>query len=208
MSDPLVLPVGHYAGPVTPSAGAGVAHHLVRTGLQLHRLRPGAQVDTWALAHGTGQDGEAWTLSAMQAAAAAAGVPADTELDELVAGGLVALVTPDSAAAFAAAHRLRPLLTGLGSPPGDPFEVLGIPGLPHSLRVRPRIAEVWRWVGLWPDLASASQARDRVARSSGQEPGGLAELLADVQVLLGGSAAFLDVPGGGRPFRRHDLPAV
>lgn len=206
MSGPLVLPVGHYGGAVHRSAGADVDHHVVRVGTTLHRLRPGGQLDTWALAHGTGDPDVPWDLDALLSAAAAAGIPAGAELDELVALGLVGLVTDDDAPAFAAAHRLRPLLTGVGAPPGDPFEVIGIPGLPPSIRVRPRTAQVWRWTGLWPDLASASAARDRVARDSGREPDGLGELLADVQVLIGGSAAFLDVPGGGRPFRRHDLP--
>jgi hypothetical protein len=204
----LVLPVGHYLGPVHPAPGAPPAHHLVRVGWDSHRLAPGAAVDTWALAHGTGAPGDTpWTRNSLLAAAAAAGIPdAAGELDRLVAAGLTVLVDPAAAAGFAAAHRLCPLLVGLGTPPEDTFEVLGIPGLPPSARVRPRTAEVWRWVGLWPDLASASAALDRAAAAAGTAPGGLSTLLEDVQVLVSASAAYLDVAGGGRPARRHDLP--
>jgi len=204
----LVLPVGHHLGALHRSVGADPAYTTVRTGFRAHRLRPGAQLETWALAHGSGDPDTPWTVEALLSAAAAAGIDAEGELDELVDAGLVGLVTPGTAPAFAAAHRLRPLLVGLGSPVGDPYELLGIPGLPYSARIRPRTAEVWRWVGMWPDLAQAAQAWEGVDRDAGLEPGGLLQLLADVQVLLGTSAAYLDVPGGGRPFRRHDLPPV
>ena len=213
MSTPLVLPIGHYLGAVHPALGAAPTHHLVRVGWESHRLSPGPQLDTWALAHGTGADeGTPWTREALLSAAAAAGIPgAEGELDRLVAAGLVGLVDladPAGAERFAAAHRLRPLLVGLGSPPGDTYELIGIPGLPPSARVRPRTAEVWGWAGLWPDLASASAALERVATRNGA-PGSrsLAVLLADVQTLVAASAAHLDVAGGGRPARRHDLPA-
>jgi hypothetical protein len=194
-----------------------VAHHVVRVGWQVHRLPDGAPMDTWAGCQGTGGDpllDAPWTRDAALAAAAENEVPdAARHLDQLIAQGLVVEVADDAqAAAFATRHRLQPLLVGMGDSPEDPFETLGIPGLAPAARVRPRVGEVWEWVGLWPSLAAAQQAFGEIARQAGQDPAGTAGelrfLLGAVQTLVGASAAYLDAAGGGRPARRHDLPPL
>jgi hypothetical protein len=216
-ADALLFPVGHYLGAFHPEPGAAVAHHLVRVGFDSHQVPDGDPMDVWSACHGRGGDpllDPPWTRDAALAAAVELDVPdAARQLDELIARGLVVQVADDAQAAdFAARHRLQPLLVGLGNSPEDPYESIGVPGLPVAARVRPRVGEVWEWVGLWPSLAAARQAFAGLAEEAGREVAGTAGelrfLLGAVQSLVGASAAFLDTAGGGRPARRHDLPPL
>lgn len=209
-----VFPLGHYLGPAYP-VGGGPAAHVVRFGWRTARLAEGRRVDTWALAHGGTDAAEGpWTRATLLTAGAAAGLgDVSVELDELVADGLVAQVQPGTEAeAFAARVRLQPLLVGLGNSAEDPLDTIGIPGLPAAVRVRPRVAEIWRWAGSWPSLAAARDGFAGIAaRTGGQTTGSAADLdvlLTAVQQLVGASAAYLDAAGGGRLARRHDLPPV
>jgi hypothetical protein len=209
----LLLPLGHYLGPV--HSPTGPAEHLVRVGWRTWRLPEGLRADTWALAHGGADPLEGpWRRAGLLTAAAATGLGDVTaDLDALVSDGLVAEVrSGPEAEAFAARVRLQPLLVGLGNSADDPLDALGIPGLPAAARVRPRVAEVWRWAGAWPSLAAARDGFARIAARTGTDPAGTAAdldwLLVAVQQLVAVSAGHLDAAGGGRLARRHDLPPL
>ena len=214
----LVFPVGHHLGGFHPGPGALPDHHVIRVGRDTHRVPDGDLMDVWAAAHGPGRGARVldrpWTRDDALASAAAGEVPDPARhLDELVGRGLVVQVADDAqAAAFARRHRLQPLLVGLGNSPDDPYDSLGIPGLPITVRVRPRVSEVWEWVGLWPSLAAAQEWFVGIAQQTGRgttdTAAELGFLLGAVQSLVGASAAYLDAAGGGRPARRHDLPPL
>lgn len=211
-----LLAVGHSLGPVHLAPGAPADHHAVRVGWQTHRLTDPDQVLAWRCGHGAPDAPPASRDDVLCAAAAAGVTDPEGVLRALVAAGLVADVTDDDAGDFARAHRVQPLLAGLGNSADDTLDSIGLVGLPPTARVRPRVFEVWRWAHLWPDLWSAAEGLAAASAGDGGDGGPsrptaqdeLPGLLDAVQVLLAAGAVYLDVARGGRPVRRHELPPL
>ncbi|KQS73728.1 hypothetical protein [Modestobacter sp. Leaf380] len=205
-----LLAVGHSMGPVHLTPGAAPDHHAVRIGWESHRLSDPDQVVVWRLAHGD-PEGVPATPESVSSAATAAGVrDPGGALASLVGPGLVVEVAEENAEAFARAHRVQPLLAGLGNSAEDLMDSIGLLGLPPAARVRPRVFEVWRWAHLWPDLWSAAEGLAAAGAGDDGEPRSTAAdellgLLDAVQELLSAGAVHLDVARGGRPVRRHEL---
>jgi len=175
----ILIPVGRYLGQYAQG-------HRVRVGGADHWLG-GQLAETWLLAFGVQVDGR--------------------EADALTDLGLLARLDPTDAEAFARAHRMRPLLTGLGAHPDLPGTyALGLPGEP--LVLLPEFAfEVWQWAGAAPDLWTAGEAfadlddDERVMALEAGEPVDVTPIDADdvltdlvyaLRLLLEQQAAYLD----------------
>ncbi|GAA3396951.1 hypothetical protein [Cryptosporangium minutisporangium] len=203
MAAPLVFPVGHLLGEIHPGPGAPAGYHAVRVGPEVVRVPDEDSRDVWALAHPDPSAlGEVWTSAALVTTAERAGIrDAGSLVERLLAQGLLVEVPEEPAAmvAFARAHRLEPLLVGLGSTPEEPLDGIGVPGLLVAARVPPRVFELWQWAHLWPDLWAACQGLAEVAVELGQqEPGEtdpqrvLTFALGATQLLLAHGVAYLD----------------
>jgi hypothetical protein len=228
-NDPLLLPVGHYLGPVYPGRDAPPSFHVVRLGWQQLRLSDPEHLETWLLCHGepdratqdranqdrTGgeRDATVGTRSAVLMTAAERDVAdAEPALEDLLDQGLVVEVTPDDAESvtrFARSHRLQPLLTGIGHDQEHPLDMIGIAGLVVALEAMPRVFEVWQWAHLWPDLWSAGQALAGAAAGQPDSPRSetdpdevLAFVVGAVHTLVRHGAAYLDVRQSPAPAGR------
>jgi len=202
--EPLVLPLGHAMGPFHQHRGAPPAYWVVRLGWDSPLLPDQASADMWLLAHGLpGRTGTPWTRSALCRAAAGAGVPdPDPVLTALVERGLVAEITPGTAAAdeFAVTHRVQSLLLGLGELPDSPgLDGIGLLGVPPLARVPLGTYEFWQWGHLWPTLAEAAAGLAEMAAQSPQhapeeaDPAQVLErILRELHGLLAVGAVYLD----------------
>lgn len=215
---PLVLPVGHYLGPVHPARDTPPSHHAVRIGWEQARLANQDQLDVWLLAHGVPAqlDQQPWTRESLLRTADETGVGnPDAALADLLGRRLVIEVAldEDSALTLARTYRLLPLLVGLGTGPGEPLDVIGIPGLLMALRAEPRVFELWQWAHLWPDLWSACAAVAEASADSA-DAGLSADRLDDdglvsfgfgaAQTLIAHGAAYLDARRAPAPTGRTD----
>lgn len=201
--DGLIFPVGHYMGPFHPARNAPAQHHVVRVGWDTLKL-PDLHLDIWSLAHGLPERMETpWTRPAIVEAAGEARVAdAESIIDTLLDGGLLAAVESDSdqALEFARGYRMHALLVGLGNTPDDPaHDGIGLPGLPPLLKVRPRVFEVWQWGHLWPSIWSACEGLADVARAAeDSDPASteprlvLASVLDALRTLITKNAIYLD----------------
>ncbi|MFI5955615.1 hypothetical protein [Cryptosporangium sp. NPDC051539] len=183
-----VLPVGHYLGPVHPAPESPPTHHSVRVGRTPARLADQDQLDVWLLAHGVPSEvgDRPWSRKLLLEAASETGVgDAEAAFTDLMARGLLIEAAADATDALSPVrhHRLLPLLVGLGTGPGEPLDVIGVPGLLIALKAEPRVFELWEWGHRWPDLWSAWQAL-----SLDDNDG-----LRAVQTLIAHGAAYLDV---------------
>lgn len=199
MSASLVLPVGLPLGPLHLPGAAGPAPLMVARGAVEEPLDP-AEAAVWTLLHDLGDS--VLALPALRGAAAdAGGAEAAAAVDRLLARGLVVEVGTRAVEvlAFARAHRVRPLLLGLGNTPERPADVaLGLVGSP-VLWVTARLAARWADAVLWPDLATA--AAYEVARVRGAEAhpsddelaGEVWELVPHLPTLVGRYCGWIDV---------------
>jgi hypothetical protein len=203
--EPLVFPLGHQMGPFHQQRDAPPAYWVVRLGWDSPLLQDQTTADVWALAHGLPDQVQhtPWTRSAIRAVAREAGIQdSDAALDHLIQRGLVAELTPGTAAAeeFAGTHRVQSLLLGLGELPGrEGVDGIGLLGMPAVAQVPPQTYEFWQWAHLWPTLSGAA---DGLAEMAAQTPGHapatadpaavLERLLRELHTLLAGHTVYLD----------------
>ncbi len=174
----LVFPIGQFGG-----ASA------VRLGWKVWRLNRSRLV-AWTAAHGLAdQIGRVrWDREAAGSAIAAAGEDPST-LDSLIQDGLVARV--EDPVEFASAHRMGPLLHGVGERPDGAY-ALGLVDRP-VIAVGGMLFTLWAWSDVEPDLWSACQS---LARDLGADPlAVLHDALEGLHGVLATRAAYLDVAG-------------
>lgn len=200
----LLFPVGHHVG----------ARHRVESDEVLEQVRRGAtfhdltsqEYAVWTLAHGSPeavQNEVPWTRKAVEELARVAGLTAVSEVvDKLMETGLLVEVAPgtDEALAFAKAHRVVPLMLGLGNTADEPWLFgIGFLGQP-ILQVTHPIYDVWQWSAmddtLWATCLSAVDVARR-AKSTDPETTDPTKLFAGflgtIHALLLSKAACLDI---------------
>jgi hypothetical protein len=203
--DPLVLPLGHAMGPFHQHRGAPPAYWAVRLGWDSPLLPDRDSAELWTLAHGLPDrvDGAPWTRSVLCREARETGVTDPEQvLTALLDRGLLAEVEPGtgSATAFADAHRVQPLLLGLGELPDSPqLDGIGLLGLPALARVSLGTYEFWQWGHLWPTLTEAAAGLAEMAAQSpdhapeeADPPQVLDRVLRELHQLLAVGAVYLD----------------
>jgi hypothetical protein len=191
MSD-LLFPLGHDSG-VRPGAEQDV--HVVRLGRQQHRISEDAY-GIWALAHGLPDGGKRrWTANDVVRAADRNQIPdGRARLHELIGAGLVVPVRDETA--FVAAHRVDPLMVGLGNSPEQlDAHAVGVPGLGTAAVLDPSTYDLWQQSPLMPTLWHSCERRASSAAAFGQylPAAAIAGVLADLRYLLAHGCAYLDV---------------
>jgi hypothetical protein len=164
------LPVGHYLGAFHPGPGEDVAYHRIRIGDAVVYLTDAAELRGWLLTDA---------------------VPAPVADRLVAAGALVPLPDPGpDTLGFAAAYRLRPLLSAVGPVPGGASFGLGAAGHPVAA-VDALLLDLWWWSGPSADLWTACE---RAAGARSTEPVRVLEhFLRHGRDLLAAGAAYLDV---------------
>lgn len=202
---PLVVPVGHYVGCEYDVLDPTDEPHRVRRGAVFHPLS-GAQHTVWTLAHGTpdavGND-RPWPRRSVEDLAGAGGltdVPAT--VDDLIERGLLVEVGAGSTPVtdFAKAHRVVPLMLGLGPSVEEPdLFGIGFLGRP-ALQVSHPVYDLWQWSTMDDSLWSTCESAADVARQAGStdpvytDPEQrLTGFLGSLHALLLAGAACLDV---------------
>jgi hypothetical protein len=191
----LVLPVGHYLGPLGSGGHGQALSHRVRVGAQIRRLAAGDPLAVWLLAHGLPDqiDKQPWTDAAMLSA-----LPwlderrLQTALVGLEADGLLVRVAPDKPAAVGMAHRyrLRPLLVGLGWRPE--WVGHGV-GLTEPVAVMTDfVHEIWRWGPATGTLWSLCEVFAAVDHDDGGPRRVLGDVLRNLHQILANRAGYLD----------------
>jgi hypothetical protein len=200
-SDALIFPVGHYAGAFYQ--GAVDRYHAVLVGAETRRLSD-EQLTVWLAARGVPDDEDRrWTREAVEALVAQAGIAnAPLLLDQLGELGLVVETVPGTERAidFAEAHRVVPLLLGLGNTPDEPWRYgIGLFDRP-VLAVSQDIYGLWEWAHVDPNLWAACYSHADVSKRAGAtdpeetDPEQiLTGFLSTLHALLAASAAYLDV---------------
>jgi hypothetical protein len=186
-----VFPVGHYIGERHPDQ-----LHLVRLG-PAHQTLTADEFGVWILAHGV-TESRSWTVADVLALAdrtELAGAPEAVARLESV--GALVQVPAEGQVAFAEAHRLEPLLVGLGNSAEYPDTyAVGLPGNPPVAMLDSGSYELWQWAAVAPSLWQACEVRAKVGAGLG-DPTSAADLLDDVlgdlRPLLANSCAYLDV---------------
>jgi hypothetical protein len=198
----LLLPVGQYLGPRRVDRRAS---HDVRCGIHRHELDP-TRARVWLAAHAPLALPDPWP-DPRQAIAKIARLESGecaTVIAALLDAGLLIDLDPDDfdAIDFAMAHRLAPLLTGLGEPDDAPgWLTVGVPGSPVGV-LPPLARDVWVWASaaetLW-DLCKALAAVECEMESSDTEPGDLLpDVLGCLGPIMGIGAGYLDSSARGR----------
>lgn len=201
MTEPMLFPIGHYGGRHFPGNDGSGSIHRVRVGRRNLTLADGTEFMVWMRSHGGADDAQV-TRSDVLADARDRGVP-DPEgtIDALVNAGLLVDVPPDGLVEFGKAHRLVPLLVGLGNTREELVAFrIGVAGFDPVLTVDRIGAEMWQFAGDCESLWAACELLAAVARDTGDtaaihtDP---AELLAAgmpaLRALLRRHAAHLDV---------------
>lgn len=195
---PLLFPIGHQLGP-SHRAGRTVAAQQVRRGAVFHDLT-GHQAEVWRLAHGVPEEIDRqipWCRESVEERIpGAAGT-----IEELTGRGLLAEAVPGTAQAdeFARAHRLVPLMLGLGNTPDDP-DTFGVGFLSQPvLLVSHPIYDVWQWSTMDDSLWNTCENATDVARRAGStDPDSvdthrlLTGMVGALHALLAAGAAYLD----------------
>jgi hypothetical protein len=198
--DPLIFPIGHYMGAFYPKVGALLKYRKLRVGLDVKQLPGDERFGIWALSHGLPDELEkvAWTRSQLIRAATRIELPNPAALlDELIAQGVVARVTPgtDDAVEFARRYRIQPLMMGLGNTPEDPMRFsLGFVGAPPVVKINDFLYLLWqfgRWDSIWETAAMFAKADSDAGRVPDPERV-LGQILGQLHVLLSHNAAYLD----------------
>lgn len=202
MTAPLVLPVGLPLGPLHLPGATGPAPLLLARGAAEEVLAP-AEAQAWEAAHqpATCRGGRAVLTTVVGEAGVA---QPEATVATLLARGLLVEVTPGTpgAAAFARAHRVRPLQLGLGNTPDRPHEYsFGLVGRP-ALRVDLDGYTALLRAVLWPDLWTAAHVAALLAAgtefpapSEEETARQLDELLLRLPELLGHWCGWLDAAG-------------
>jgi hypothetical protein len=194
----LLIPVGHFLGPLFPGGDARPSGYRLRLGSSTVEVSEPA-IRAWLLTHQEPAEGsEPWT-----AASLAAETTRDA-VDELFANGVLAEVgvgTGDSVR-FAKTHRLRALMLCVGSDPDVPdVTLLGLPGEP-AVALSWAGYQTWhhghRATNLWTACAAIAATRADPVTAAGV----LREMLGGgIGDLLACGAAYLDAadlaPGTG-----------
>jgi hypothetical protein len=204
---PLLFPIGHQVGPHHRPAEF-VAAQQVRRGGRFHDLTD-RQAAVWQLAHGELESIDeqvAWQRESVEERLANTG----EIIDELIALELLVEVTPGTSQAegFARAHRLVPLMLGLGNSQNEP-DTFGIGFLSQPiLQVSHTIYDVWQWStmddSLWDTCENATDVARRVGATDPEATESsrlLTGFLGSVHALLATNAAYLDIG-----FRLTQLP--
>lgn len=196
----LLLPAGVYLGRYHDVGTEPV--HVVRVGPKLRRFTA-EQFTVWGLAHGVTDPAQKgpWTRPAVIAASRRAGLAdPDPVLDAFLADGALIEATPGtpSAVEFARAHRMVPLMLGLGNTADDPglFRV----GFSEPVvGMNPDLYDLYIWSHLEDDLWAACAAAVEVEQELGSDDPALtdphrvlADLLEALHPLLVGHAVYLD----------------
>jgi hypothetical protein len=199
----LVLPIGQLNGLTYVHPGSDEHTVVVRRGAEFLDLDD-EQFAVWGRAHGSVDDaGErGFTRAELAAAVREHVAEPDRVLDGLLAEHLLVELAPgpDGARAFAAGHRLVPLMLGLGNSAEDlGASYLGLFDRP-VVNLSPALFDLVAWGHLDPDLEVAVQAVAAVGREAGvTDPAAtdpealLGALLSQVHALLTPNAAYLDV---------------
>ncbi|MGH3657925.1 MAG: hypothetical protein ACRDUA_14815 [Micromonosporaceae bacterium] len=202
--EPLILPVGHYAGAFHHTVGSPGHHHNVMIGAQVLRLDD-ERFAVWLLARGLPDKitTTRWTRRMVEREAVAAGV---TDVPQVLAGlmadGLLVETIPgtEHSLDFAESYRLIPLLLGLGNSADEPWlHGIGFFNQPR-LAVTSEVYSLWEWSHLDPDLWAACRAHAQTSQRAGlTDPEQvvperiLTGFLGALHPLLTAGAAYLDV---------------
>ncbi|MGW6282671.1 hypothetical protein [Kribbella sp. NPDC055071] len=197
MAELLLFPIGHYAG--TQYVDAAPVQ-LVRHGVTFHEL-DAPTFTLWSFAHGSRQAVESetpWTRHAVVELAKATGTP--DVVDELLGSGLLAEVDPAAGIEFARAHRVTPLMLGLGNTAAEP-SLCGIGFLNHPvLQVSLAIYDVWQWSAMDDTLWRTCENAAGAARAAGLDDPELVDpellltgFLQSLHALVSVNAACVDV---------------
>lgn len=208
---PLIFPIGQQVG-ARYQAGQLLATQQVRCGGTFHDLTE-QQAEVWQLAHGVPAEIDQqipWQRSSIEERLGGAG----PIIDELTGLGLLVEATPGTVRAeeFAKAHRLVPLMLGLGNSAADPDTFgIGFLGQP-MLQVSHPIYDVWQWSTMDDSLWNTCENATDVARRAGSTDAEVTEtsrlltgIIGSLHALLASSAAYLDVgfrlnwPAGSGP---------
>jgi hypothetical protein len=196
---PLIFPIGHQIG-ARFQAGQIVAAQQVRRGGKFHDLTE-RQAEVWRLAHGVPEEIDRqipWQRGSIEERITASG----PVIDDLMGLGLLVEATPGTAQAeeFARAHRLVPLMLGLGNSQSDP-DSFGIGFLSQpTLQVSHPIYDVWQWSTMDDSLWNTCDNATDVARRAGStDPEStdtsrlLTGIVSSLHALLATSAGYLDI---------------
>lgn len=195
----LVLPVGHFAGPmfVSPDATEPETFEI--------RFDDGVfsvsatEYAIWALAHGdpekVGNSRPTREVLALEAEATGVTEPAAT-IDQMLVDGLLVLVedTPAARRAFAERHQLLPLALGLGNQPAQlgVFQI-GMPNAPR-VSVGYDIYHMWLFCHREPSLwAAVEQIAREAEAANAAAPAGDVQLISDADSLLAGLVDALPI---------------
>ncbi|MEU4448432.1 tetratricopeptide repeat protein [Actinosynnema sp. NPDC050801] len=188
----VVLPVGHFAGPLYTSPDAAAPESFeVRFRHGIFSLSA-AEYAVWAVSHGDPSllgdpaDQVPNTREVVEYAARMAGVTEpEPVFDSLVEDGLLVHteLTGEPAREFARRHRVVPLVLGLGNSPQNPvlFQI-GMPDAPRAT-VAYDIYHLWLFTHRAPNLWDALVNMGKEAEQSNAESDGV-ELVSDPDVLL------------------------
>jgi hypothetical protein len=202
----LVLPIGQLNGLTYVDPGSDEHSVVVRRGAEFLDLDD-EQFAIWGRAHGSVDDagGRSHTRAELAAAVGEHVAEPDRVLDGLLAEQLLVELAPgtEAARAFAAEHRLVPLMLGLGNSAEDlGASYLGLFDQP-VVNLSPGLFELVAWGHLDPDLWVAVQSVATVGREAGvtdpvtTDPESLLlALLGQLHALLTPNAAYLDVRRG------------
>ena len=198
LAESLLLPIGQFGGATGPADDPGTRFQL-RLGQRTFSLTTD-QFSVWAAAHGTldrvgvVRNTRAALVSRLvgpQPGASRSTV--DSMVDWLGEVGALSEVDSDRASSFAAAHRLAPLLLGLGNSAAEPGRyALGLHDQP-VVSVPRVVCTIWEWADRWPDLWSVCAWLAQAQQVSAARV--LQDVLEALPGLLAVNAAYLDVAG-------------
>lgn len=184
----LIFPVGHYQGPLYHESETTPKYYCVRIGQLVATLPDDISLAVWAAGHRPLEAGDRlWTRADVIAVARdQLGVSDPQEqIEDFLHTGLLVEVEPDPADAigFATAHRMTPLLVGLGNSPDDPLGYgIGLVGMQPMARVSALGFDIYSWSAVGNNLWEVCQA---VAEAGVEAEVGNQDDLDPTTVLLG-----------------------
>ncbi len=199
----LVVPVGHFAGPMYTSTETEVPESFEV------RFRDGVfslsaeEYAVWAVSHGDPEkvSKQPQSRPVVETAAKAAGVEEPGPVfDSLIEDGLLVSVMPtgNSGRAFAQQHQMMPLALGLGNSAQKPAEFqIGLPNAPR-VSVGYDVYHMWlfchRQPTLWEAISTiAKEAEEANSEDATADAEDKVELVSDPDVLLKALLAALPV---------------
>ncbi|MBT8225600.1 MAG: hypothetical protein HKP61_11880 [Dactylosporangium sp.] len=208
-TEPLIFPVGHYTGAFHPTVGAPVRYHSLRIGELGITLDDEQALGVWAAAHRPlDRPDQPWTRTAVANIARTLMGIADPEsiMDEFFETGVLVEVEPGTqdAIGFARAHRVEPLMIGLGNTPDHPLTCgIGFLGAAPVVTVPTLVFDILQWGSLanslWDVCAAFATAGAQGGVSNTDEHNPeyvLTTFLTSLYTLLGPNAAYIDEARG------------